>query len=181
MWSKKKWIWRLVRWLFVLLPSLVIFGAIKAGAYQWQHWFLYQTERNRVVPAEVFGLVTDQAGRPIEGAAVTLRITTLNRGFLLGDENTFRQYDVKIATGADGTFAVRKIEASCIEIVAIEKAGYAPAPGRVWVDSDQARQCLGFYFARGGGQYFPDPEHPAVYPLWRPGEVPTRLPSPGGK
>jgi hypothetical protein len=179
----KKWQSRMIGAALLLSPLIFIFGIVKTRAYDWERWFLYFSERGRVVPFSFYGVVTDQQGTPIDGAEVRIRVSTINNGYLLGGESTSRDYELTLSTGPKGAFAIDGVQGSSIAIIAIDKPGYAHAPDQTWFDCERCRDCLGFYFSstEGRGQYFPDRNNPAVYPLLRPKEPWTLRPSRGGK
>lgn len=126
---------------------------------------------------EFYGQVVDARGLPVQGAKVRAVVTGYNPFYAFRFART-REWDrpVEAVTDAQGRFSIRGFMGDGLGILSIDKQGYSWLYGTLAENDDNQS----YSYNSEGPSYVPDRDRPAIFPLIRPGERTTVLPSRGG-
>jgi hypothetical protein len=129
-----------------------------------------------------YGKVIDEAGLPVVDAQVYLSAWKVPPGWSSRNGSPLRDvvHETMISTESDGTFELANEKGYMLQILDIRKVGYDWLIDRdwSWPTSNPARgHPDNRFFIYGGGFpfYIPDPDHPAVFPLYRKGAQGTSI------
>jgi len=150
-----------------------ILGLSLTGVYDPRRWVSYAQTRREAVPIQFFGKVIDNSGRPVGGAAVSVRIEVPNGACLFGATELKRPLVVEETTAPDGTFVIRGLNGHTLRVESIRKDDHLPNPPPQWYDRGEFGDNWFYYYSPSYGpelRYVPDPSRPALFPLPKFGE-----------
>ena len=138
-------------------------------------WPMYRHDMAQNTWIDFYGQVVDAAGQPVQGASVVGVVVGYNELYLFGGERE-RRHAVRAVTDTRGRFSWRHRYGDTLGIESVDKEGYR------WLYGEQSEtdDNISFSYHPAGYLYVPDPDRPAVFPLVKPGERATALPSRGG-
>jgi hypothetical protein len=138
-------------------------------------WRIYWEGIRNNTAIDFYGKVVDADGRPVAGAVVHARLNRHGLLYLFGGKPvTTRKFEV--TTDAEGKFSLQNLNGYGIWFKRIDKEGYQWLYGTL----SQTDDNISFAYRPTGPSYVPNPDRPAIFPLVRPGEVASALPSRGG-
>jgi hypothetical protein len=138
----------------------------------------YLEDRDHVTRIDFYGKVVDAGGAPIAGAEVTIDVDGYNPLYYLWGGGRDSTKKIRRTTDKAGEFSVEGFYGDSLSVMAVSFSNYE------WFyetrPHDDYDMDTGFSYAPRGPSYVPDPKHPAIFPMVKPGEILTVLPSRGG-
>jgi hypothetical protein len=174
--------------LVSLAAIMLLLSAVSPSLLDPRNIAAWRKHRAATGPMEFYAKVVDESGGPVEGAKVTLRLNLHNSGELIG-QGFVREEAVTLYTDVNGLAVLDGHTGFDIVVVDVAKPGY-----RWYYDADRTHRSgepltdmRGFHYGDLLTRYIPDPNNPAVFPLYRegvtspePGVGDAALPSRGG-
>jgi hypothetical protein len=137
---------------------------------------MYRDDIAKNTRIDFYGQVVDAQGKPVEGAEIDAVTEGYNLFYIFGGERGTSR-TLQAITDKDGRFSFLRYYGDGLGITAIRKDGYQWLYGTLSENDDNVSFT---YHPEPHHSYVPDTERPAIFPMVKPGERTTVLPSRGG-